>query len=399
VVEADRLMSLGMWDQAIALYDQVLARDPQNERAARGRANAIGARELRRQRAARGGRDPSPAPQARPEDVARQQAELADAAEGALAHIGEPAVAMLVQALQDGNPHRRRRAANALGGIGVRAESAVPALNVALQDPAVREAAARALVRIAPHSAEKYLPVLGAGIDDRDADAARRSVAALSQLRTPDAVPALIQALDDDRTRDTALFGLRGMGPRAAAAVPALVQVLQDPREAHRGAAAQALGEIGMAAAAAIPALTDVVGKDPNGGVREAAARALGAMGPASSAAVPVLIDNLRYGDGGYRVATGAVIALKQIGLPAVPALTAALKCNRLPPAAPMARTGYQGAVYPETENVRVYAAHALSGIGREASAAIPALRESLQDPSPRVREAAAGALREIERN
>jgi HEAT repeat protein len=148
-----------------------------------------------------------------------------------------------------------------------------------------------------------------------------------------------------------------------------------------------------------MPALIDAARNDTNGGVRADAALALGAIGPAASEAVPVLVNNLRYGDAGYTVATGAAIALAQIGLRAVPALTAALKCDRLGAATPMSPTGYLGPVYPETENVRVYAAHALFYIGPPARDAIPVLRESLRDASQRVREAAAEALKKIDRH
>jgi len=396
LAQAERTGGPGRWDEAVGLFDQVLARDPQNEQAARGRATAVGVRELIRQRAATG-RDPRPSPPLTPEARAGQEVKLAEAAQAALGRIGPSAVPALVRALADANPHRRRRAARALEEIGPDASSAVPALTAALEDRTLRVAAARALVRIDPANAARQLPVLITGLSDPDRDVALLSVEALAELRTPAAVPALIHALDDNRTHELAVEGLRRLGPRAAAAVPALVQTLQDGREAERIRAAFALGEMGVAAIEAMPALIERL-SDDRGSVRAAAARALGAMGPAASAAIPRLIDTLRYGDGGYDVGSSAGIALSQIGPAALPAVIAALKCERLPPAAPMSPSGYLGPVYPETENVRVLAARTLLGMRRFAKDAIPALRESLRDPSPRVREAAARALKEIDR-
>jgi HEAT repeat protein len=63
-----------------------------------------------------------------------------------------------------------------------------------------------------------------------------------------------------------------------------------------------------------------------------------------------------------------------------------------------MSQTWYRETAYHETEYVRIYAAYALSLVGGHAKAAIPALREALSDASPKVREAAAGALRVLER-
>jgi HEAT repeat protein len=180
----------------------------------------------------------------------------------------------LIAALDDKNLHRRRRAARALEGMGPKASSAVPALTSALQDPLLRLAAICALVRIEPTDVQRHIPVLIVGLSDPDRDVALLSAEALANLATPEAVPGLIQALDDDRIHAIAVEGLRRMGPRAAPAVPALVKTLQDQRDQDRSAAAHALGEIGTAAGEAIPALK-VLMRDEDSGVRDAAALAL----------------------------------------------------------------------------------------------------------------------------
>jgi HEAT repeat protein len=179
------------------------------------------------------------------------------------------------------------------------------------------------------------------------------SAAALAEIGTPAVLPALMHALADNRTHAIAMTGLGRMGPLAVAAVPALLESLRDLRASERATAAQVLREMG--AATVVPAVTDVLRDHRDGGMREVAVRTLGALGPAASAAVPVLIDTFRYGDGGFPLAIEAAEALGRIGAPAVPALTAALKCDRLAPAAPMSAIQSRGPVYPETENVRSY--------------------------------------------
>jgi HEAT repeat protein len=315
------------WDKAIALYDQALARDPQSEMAARGRASAIEVRGLQGAPAAQA------AFVARHEAV-RNQAILTAAIEDALVAIGEPAVPALVEALEDEGPYRARRAAGVLGRMPAAAPLSAPALVRALRDPAARNAAARALMRVAPHESERYVPVLISGVDDPDADVARICTVALVEIGTPQVLPGLIRALSDNRTYDRAVTGLSGLGPRAVPAIPALV-------------------------------------------------------------------DALRYGDHPLPLAKKAAEALGRIGAPAVPALEAALKVDRLGAAVPAPAIDNRGAVvYPEAENTRMGAAYALSRMGGLARPAIPVLRDvAFQDPAHRVRQAAERAMTEIERN
>jgi HEAT repeat protein len=207
-------------------------------------------------------------------------------------------------------------------------------------------------------------------------------------------LPALMHALADNRTHGIAMTGLGRMGPLAVAAVPEFLDSLLMTREASEQATAeQALKAMG--AATVVPAVVDVLRNDKEGWKRNVAVDALGRLGPAASGAVPALIDTFRYGGA---LAANAAEVLSRIGAPAVPALTAALKCDRLAPAPPISGP-WRESLYPETEYVRIYAANALSRVGGPAkAAAIPALREALSDASPRVRDAAAYALRLLER-
>jgi HEAT repeat protein len=238
--------------------------------------------------------------------------------------------------------------------------------------------------------------VLISGVDDPDADVARVSAAALAQLGTPAVLPALMHALADNRTRGIAMTGLGRMGPPAVAAAPEFLDSMLLTREAsERSTAEQALKAMG---ATAVPAVVDVLRNDKEDWKRNEAALALGRLGAAASGAVPALIDTFRYGN---TLSANAAEVLGQIGAPAVPALTAALKCDHLAPApaAPISGPWRRQSEYPETEYVRMYAATALSRVGGPAkAAAIPALREALSDASPGVRDAAAHALYVLER-
>lgn len=98
--------------------------------------------------------------------------------------------------------------------------------------------------------------------------------------------------------------------------------------------------------------------KDPDAEVRRHAAKLLGELSPAAAVAIPSLIEALA--DEGPHVGREARLSLAKIGLPALPALTAALK--------------------HEDKTVRWWAAQALEELGPDAQSAIPALIASLGD-------------------
>lgn len=110
---------------------------------------------------------------------------------------------------------------------------------------------------------------------------------------------------------------------------------------------------------------------------RESAAYALADMGWAAKAAIPYLTD--RLGDEEWRVRKAAAIALTPMGseaTPAVPYLIAALDDGEW--------------------HVRKSAADALGAIGLASKDALPALRECLNDPEEQVRRAATDAIEKI---
>lgn len=77
-------------------------------------------------------------------------------------------------------------------------------------------------------------------------------------------------------------------------ALPMIISRLQAAESHGFEAIAQALGEIGPAAAAAVPALADCLKNGPK--AREAAVKLLGQIGPAAANAVPALVECLQEG-------------------------------------------------------------------------------------------------------
>ena len=134
-----------------------------------------------------------------------------------LSAAGASAVGDLVGALKSESDRTRGYAVFALGDLGAKAESAVPALAALAQDPS---------------------------------EFVRRPLAdALGQIRSQPSVsvPALTKLLQDadDQTRFNAAYGLAKFREDATAAIPALVNALEDSNRYVRGHATIALEQIG----------------------------------------------------------------------------------------------------------------------------------------------------------
>ena len=108
------------------------------------------------------------------------------------------------------------------------------------------------------------------------------------------AVPALIKALKDRDTfvRRYSAQALGEIGPDAQAAVPSLATALDDPKKEVRSAAANALGKLGPSG---LTKLIDIIRDDnKDAGMRRQAIEALGKLGSAGHAAVPALTEVLK---------------------------------------------------------------------------------------------------------
>jgi HEAT repeat protein len=190
-----------------------------------------------------------------------------------------------------------------------------------------------------------------------------------------EAVDALIPFLAAGPQRSNAAYALGSIGEAAVAAIPALMEALDDPEPYTRNTAANALGLIGPGAADAVPAIIRML-DDPDGVARVGAANGIGLMGVAATPAVPVLLRMIEDESQDIRVA--ATFALQNLGphaAAAAPRLTISLREGK-------------------THWVRAASANALAAMGEVAQSSIPSLRQALEDEHPMVRTSACHALR-----
>ena len=195
-----------------------------------------------------------------------------------------------------------------------------------------------------------------------------------------DAVPALVDALEDDYEpmRRNAIYALGAIGESA---VEPLIDALAAEKEAfdmepilHICDAAHGLAVIG---APAVPALITTLG-DERENVRASTAYALGEMGMVAAEAVDGLIALLTdESEEVHRHATSALGMIKEPISKTVPALMRVLEDR-------------------EDTDLAFFAAQALTRIGPDATEAIPALQEALVSESAYVRGFSSEALSRI---
>lgn len=238
-------------------------------------------------------------------------------------------------------------------------------------DPAVRSWSAVALGWLGDRSA---VPVLLTHLNDRDAAAGMAVVQALGRLGDTRIVPDLIDVV---QAPDQAVAGVPGTVRMRAAmvlgllradeAVTPLAEVLRTDDTVARGAAADALAQIGTPAAAA--ALAQPLADEDMSSARQAAMRGLEQLG---AAAVPTLEQIVRT-DGSSAARRNAA---EMLGWIAAPGGTSALVA----------------AMADSSADVRVEAAWALGEIG--SSAAMETLQTAARsDADATVRAAATLAL------
>jgi HEAT repeat protein len=188
------------------------------------------------------------------------------------------------------------------------------------------------------------------------------AVRALGMIGDPQAIPALIQILEDEEWM-TAAEALGNIGDSQA--VAPLIKALESDDELVRSAAAEALGSVGdsQAVAPLIRAL-----EDDDKSVRSAAVEALGKIGDSRS--VEPLTQAL---DDEWQVRKQVIRALEMIGEPAAESLTQSLASTK--------------------SSVRVFAKMTLVKIG---DASVPYLVEALENEEERMRWKAAKTLGEI---
>lgn len=202
----------------------------------------------------------------------------------------------------------------------------------------VRAKIAWALGNAASAAVPQLPRLLAAYRREPELDVQRTLLRAFSQITpsTPEVVELLVAELPRPILGGQALPALGALGRTARPAVPALVAVLSGEDSSNRISAAIALGSILEASPispggadplpAAVAALARSLG-DLHLSVRQEAAQALGRIGPAAAAAIPALIAVLELDDDGnsdssvHRYAAWSLGQMGKLALPAVPAL------------------------------------------------------------------------------
>lgn len=339
---------------------------------------------------------------------------------GDLGDEAKSALPTMLALLKDNAPDVRFFGAMALGKVGA---AAVPGVTGLLHDTnsLVRAAAAQALGRIGP-KASQSLPELKPLIQDKNAAVRAEAVQALGRIGKETAVPMLIELLSTNITdvREAAFDALGEMGPAAKAALPALTEILRGPVTAadtvndgfyggfySQGPKADAmqtvcfLSELPEASDAIIASTSLFRG---NGEKGLCPALLFQAMGPNAKPAVPALINLLqetnRMNRGYVAKALGAIGPSAATAIPALAGLledknqfvriSAAEALGHLGPSA--VPTLVQ-ALQNKDWLVRAKAAEALGALGSAAAPAATALREKLQDTDAEVRRCATVAL------
>jgi len=193
-----------------------------------------------------------------------------------LGEIGKPAVQSLIRYLSSDTSGGRHLAAESLGRIGHDASPGIPTLISALaeENKLVVEASIRSLGQIGNAALNPLVKVL----KSETSDARKGAIRALGELGegASMAVPDLLKLLKSELEMQEyciRTFGL--IGPRSEAAVSEIGGFLNHPNPDFRGAAAQALGQIGQASAVTLPKLRDLANRERADFVRAAAGHAV----------------------------------------------------------------------------------------------------------------------------
>jgi len=271
--------------------------------------------------------------------------------DGGLAVAGDLTESMRIEK----EPAVRREVAIGLGRYGKVAKGAVPPLMLALKDadPTVRAAVADALGRIGDYAraaAGELLPLL----KDSEKSVRLAAIFALGRIDPDDKEPvstalvALLKGETDEELRKEVVLALSFLGDTSPNVVTALAGLLTDKKSELRMQVALGLGKFGPAVKHAEAELLAVAKADSEKQVRISAVRTLcSGLGAEAVRLIPPLSERLKD-DADFEV--------------------------------------------------RVAIAEELGAMGADAKSAIPALRKAQGDAQIRVREAAAAAVKKIEK-
>jgi len=289
-----------------------------------------------------------------------------------LARIGKPAVAALLEALEDVDGNVRWQAIVALGRIGAPdATVAIKPLVKALDDidPDVRTSAAAVLGKLnarEPYVVKSLRPLT------TDPHGQVRSAAWWALWKLADdqrAIGQLIQLLADKDWMVNQAAG-KYLATIGSSAVYPLIGALKNSPQQGQAAAAESLAQIGVAARPAVIALQPLLSHD-QAAVATAASRALGQIGPA---AMPALLQELTRNHPQSRLL--AIEAIAIMGPQGAAAVTTLIKRLNHP-----------------DQQTRRLSIKALGAIGPAAQAAVPELVKLLSANDADLRGATCQAL------
>ncbi|MGH7837263.1 MAG: HEAT repeat domain-containing protein, partial [Candidatus Binataceae bacterium] len=191
-----------------------------------------------------------------------------------------------------------------------------------------------------------------------------------------DALTDLSAAVKDPvlRVREEAAMALANIDPHGEQHVPILLEALKDNDIFCRIGAANALQKIGGGGEEAAPTLEHVLVSDPNGGVRRFTAQALGLIGTPDALKA---LTRAAAQDKDETVRSEAILAIARSG-------------RDYPPATEM----MVRSLGDKVDSVRHAASWGLANLGPPA---IPLLTAALKDPSPDIQVSAARVLAEIQ--
>jgi HEAT repeat protein len=118
-----------------------------------------------------------------------------------------------------------------------------------------------------------------------------------------DAIPTLIDGLNDDYLRTVSIDALREAGPHACAAIPRLSGLVKKVRAAERVVIGRCLFRIDPDNQLVLALMLDGL-RDKDEHVRELAAGELGELGTKAQKAIPALVETLKNNDRGVRMAS-----------------------------------------------------------------------------------------------
>ncbi|MHC4355248.1 MAG: HEAT repeat domain-containing protein, partial [Planctomycetota bacterium] len=295
----------------------------------------------------------------------------------------------------------------------------------------------------------RSLSELIGALDDQDFQTRIKAVYHLGYMgpKAEPAVPALVDALSEERLRESILHSLANIGTGAGEAIPALIKAITEYAPACRWMAAEALAKIGDKAVPELKKSTEseniylriwcnaALAKQHGGDstnlrylaqlMKSAdkktageAVSALTMLGPISKPVVPDLVEALEHSSVPRKHIASALARMGKDARPAVPELAKLLQDTDLmtradaiyalsqiggPDIAPtvplliQALKTHDATHTAMASNVRSKAATALGKTGPDARPAIPALVIALGDEDERVRESAAKAISEID--